>query len=52
MAASAKQAGDIARWILKDNPKAELIVKAQVRWRRPGGGAVPGTPAGCTVLVR
>ena len=31
MAKTAKEAGDIARWILKDNPKAELIVKAQVR---------------------
>ena len=31
MAATAKEAGDVARWILKANPKAELIVKAQVR---------------------
>ena len=31
MAATAKEAGDVARWILKANPKAELIVKALVR---------------------
>ena len=31
MASSAAEAVEIAKWILKQNPKAELILKAQVR---------------------